>query len=258
MVSEMRNAQEFCRKAWQLKKMNCPEEALIQIDKALEICPQNADFLNVKAIILRDLHRFDEALKFYDVALSITKTNTLLNNKAICILLKLEEKRDSNKLSGDDIDLINEALEILPEGENPSRYMTIKGNILSEMGQEVEAILCYYSSDKPFIERTRRQQEIMKNSPETFIHIAGAYRYRRGLRGFQEGMVVDLIREPENVHDSDAIRVELNGEKIGYVANSPKNLIDDVKSASELKNTDLAQAEIVFSMVGTYLIAKLI
>ena len=77
MVSEMRNAQEFCRKAWQLKKMNCPEEALIQIDKALEICPQNADFLNVKAIILQDLHRFDEALKFYDVALSSTKTNTL-------------------------------------------------------------------------------------------------------------------------------------------------------------------------------------
>ena len=98
----------------------------------------------------------------------------------------------------------------------------------------------------------------MKNSKETFIHIAGAYRYRRGHEGLHEGMIVDLIREPENVHDSDAIRVELKGEKIGYVANSPKNLIDDVKSASELKNTDLAQAEIVFSMAGTYLIAKLI
>lgn len=136
--------------------------------------------------------------------------------------------------------------------------MTIKGNILSEMGQEVEAILCYYYSNTSLIKKTRRQQEIMKNSKETFIHIAGAYRYRRGHEGLHEGMIVDLIREPENVHDSDAIRVELKGEKIGYVANSPKNLIDDVKSASELKNTDLTQAEIVFSMAGTYLIAKLI
>ena len=98
----------------------------------------------------------------------------------------------------------------------------------------------------------------MRNSPETFIHIAGAYRYRRGLRGFQEGMIVDLIREPENVHDSDAIRVELNGEKIGYVANSPRTLIDEVKSASDLKNTDVSKAEIVFILIGTYLIAKLI
>lgn len=252
------NAQEFCRKAWQLRKQNNPKDALIEINKALERCPENADFLNVKAIILQDLQRFDEALKFYDRALSITKNNTILNNKAICILLKLEEKRDSNELSGDDMDLINEALEILPDGENPSRYMAIKGNILFEMGQEVEAILCYYSSDKAFIEKTRRQQEIMKNSPETFIHIAGAYRYRRGHEGLHEGMIVDLIREPENVHDSDAIRVELKGEKIGYVANSPKNLIDDVKSASELKNNKSTQAEIVFSMAGTYLIAKLI
>ena len=252
------NAQEFCRKAWQLRKQNNPKDALIEINKALERCPENADFLNVKAIILQDLQRFDEALKFYDRALSITKNNTILNNKAICILLKLEEKRDSNELSGDDMDLINEALEILPDGENPSRYMAIKGNILFEMGQEVEAILCYYSSDKAFIEKTRRQQEIMKNSPETFIHIAGAYRYRRGHEGLHEGMIVDLIREPENVHDSDAIRVELNGDKIGYVANSPRTLIDGVKSASELKNNNSTQAEIVFIMIGNYLIAKLI
>ena len=33
----------------------------------------------------------------------------------------------------------------------------------------------------------------------------------------KEGQALALIREPENVHDSNAIRIEWRGEKLGYL-----------------------------------------
>lgn len=75
---------------------------------------------------------------------------------------------------------------------------------------------------------------------------------------FFEGAVVDLIRQPDNAHDRNAIRVEINGETVGYVANSRHTLINEVKSASDIKNTSSHQAEVLFIFYREYVIAKLI
>ena len=75
-----------------------------------------------------------------------------------------------------------------------------------------------------------------------------------------KGQIVDLIREPENEHDSDAIAVYLDKEKIGYVANSEYTLMEKVKSASKLKNiiSDNTKAEILFVYLDEYTIAKVL
>jgi hypothetical protein len=51
----------------------------------------------------------------------------------------------------------------------------------------------------------------------------------------KKGMKVKLVKEPDNEHDKEAIRVELKGlGKIGYVANSPYTVIGDSMSAGRM------------------------
>ena len=69
-----------------------------------------------------------------------------------------------------------------------------------------------------------------------------------------------MVKDEDNEHDPDAIAVVNNGETVGYVANNPYTLIDEVKSASDIKNSisDNQKAEILFIYLGEYVIAKLL
>ena len=69
-----------------------------------------------------------------------------------------------------------------------------------------------------------------------------------------------MVKDLENEHDPDAIAAVKDNEIVGYVANSPHTLIDEVKSASDIKNSikDNQKAEILFDFLGEYTIAKLI
>ncbi|AMD18465.1 hypothetical protein TL18_07095 [Methanobrevibacter sp. YE315] len=81
----------------------------------------------------------------------------------------------------------------------------------------------------------------------------------KGLEPFEKGVIVNLVKQPDNEHDSDAIGVFLADEQIGYVANSPYTLIDGVKSASEIKFIeDNQKAEVLFIFLERYVILKLI
>ncbi len=72
-------------------------------------------------------------------------------------------------------------------------------------------------------------------------------------------MTVDLVKEPDNEHDGDAIRVEYQNKKAGYVANSHFTMTDGVKSASQIQGLfkSNARAEILFTFMDKYMIAKL-
>ena len=60
-------------------------------------------------------------------------------------------------------------------------------------------------------------------------------RYCFGSEFLKEGMMVRLVKEPENHSDNEAIRVELKGlGKIGYVAASPQTRIGESMSAGRL------------------------
>ena len=51
----------------------------------------------------------------------------------------------------------------------------------------------------------------------------------------KQGMKVKLIKEPDNEHDREAIRVELKGlGKVGYVANSPYTVLGESMSAGRI------------------------
>ena len=69
-----------------------------------------------------------------------------------------------------------------------------------------------------------------------------------------------MVKEPDNEHDGDAIRVEFNAKTVGYVANSTYTMIDEAKSASEIWGTfgERTRARILFVFMQDYLIAELL
>lgn len=64
--------------------------------------------------------------------------------------------------------------------------------------------------------------------------IAGT-KYRHGMAFMEPGMEVTLKKEPENEHDTEAIRVEMEGlGLVGYVANSTHTRIGESWSAGRI------------------------
>ena len=81
-----------------------------------------------------------------------------------------------------------------------------------------------------------------------FITITGQNSFL-GLKPYKVGRIVKLIKEPENEHDEDSIRVELPFiDTIGYVANSTNTVYKGTHSAGRLydKIGDEAFAQIMF------------
>ncbi len=67
-----------------------------------------------------------------------------------------------------------------------------------------------------------------------YITIAGLNHYF-GAEFIKPKMTVKLIKEPDNEHDREAIRVEMEGlGKIGYVANSPFSTLGESYSAGRI------------------------
>ena len=157
-----------------------------------------------------------------------------------------------------DLDLIDEAIEILPENCDSGSYFQLKGDILDQLGEPVEASITRALGAERYDDVEKAEKQLKKLKPtETYINITGID-YYQGFAPFKEGTVADLITEPDNPHDPNAIRVEINGETVGYVANSEYTLIWEVKSATDIKDTNSRHAEVQFILLNNWVIAKLI
>lgn len=81
-----------------------------------------------------------------------------------------------------------------------------------------------------------------------FVTITGLKNYY-GTKPFEIGRIIELIKEPENEHDSEAIFAYLPYiEKIGYVGNSVHTVYQGTISAGRLydKIKDVTYARIMF------------
>ena len=235
-------------------------EALILIDSAIRLHPHcPANYYNIKAIILNRGFHYDDALKCYDIALSKDPSNeTFLENKADCMKNKLKRKAFFKRIEPRDLEVINEALKILPEGCDNGPYLYVKAEILDQLGEPVKARICNALGAKRYDEADKAEEQLKQlKSSETYINITGT-QYYRNFAPFRQGTIVDLIREPDNPHDRYAIRVDIKGETVGYVANNQYTLIKEVKSARNLKHSKSTRAEVQFILFNQWVIAKLI
>ena len=258
--SDYDESEELSDKAWMYRNNGDYKKALDCINQALQIQQNSVSNLNRKAIILDDMGNYEEALVYYDKALKFSpKNKTILANKADCMNSLLYWKRFPGKYTRDDLDFVNEALKIIPDSEDNAKLLQTKGKILDSLGEPVRARICFLLASKLFddVKEIESQLKILENPNETFISIAGTKHYK-SYAPFKKGVVMNLVREPDNKFDRDAIRVEINSETVGYVANSDYTLIDQVKSASQIKNTSSNKAEFLFVIASNYPIAKLL
>lgn len=229
-------------------------KALALIDKDLK---KDSDEYNYfKAIIFYKQEEYEKSIKFFNQLkqsseIKSLKSEALYKWSKITYFPALEYEKA--------LDLINKALDTIPNNEDPSEYYFLKGEILEALKNPVEAKKSYLIAHKEYkkLKEFEKQIEYLENTDDILINISGGYYYNFAPTS---GMIVKLVKEPENEHDNDAIAVYLNNEKIGYVANSEYTLIDKVKSASKLKNqiSDNTSAEILFYYLDEYTIAKII
>lgn len=232
-------------------------EALSQIEKTLK--KDDVNYWLLKSEIYDRQNEYEKSIDSINHALNIeesdeiktSKANTLYKWAKVSYFPELEYEKA--------LEFVENALKILPESEDPSEFYFLKGEILEALREPVEAKKAYLIAYKEFnkLEEFENQVEYLNTTEDTLINISGSYFYNFTP---SDSMIVDLVKEDDNEHDPDAIAVYYENEKIGYVANSDYTLIDEVKSASKIKNSlnDNAQAKILFVYLDQYIIAKVL
>ena len=234
------------------------DDALFEIDELLKTDSSEINW-NYRGIILDKLSRHEESIECFDKALSINSTEEIQSNKANALFnwAKVMFFPEGNYDKA--LRLIDCALSSLPDEEDPSEFYFLKAEILEGQNHLRQSHKCYLMAYKEFdrLREFEAQCDYLENTDDTLITIVGS--------GFYEytpnaGDIVGLVKDEENEHDPDAIAVIVNEKTAGYVANNAYTLIDEVKSASDIKNmiSDDQKAEILFVYLGEYVIAKLI
>ena len=233
-------------------------KALSEIDNSLKT-DYNYTNLNLKGIVLQNLGRFDESLECFDDALKLHESPDIQLNKANCLYgwakVTFFPESDYEKA----LRLIECGIENIPESEDPSEFYFLKAEILEALNQLADAHKCYLTAYKEFdrLREFEEQCEYLNTTQDTLINIVGSDFYNFTP---EAGNVLSLVRDEDNEHDPDAVAAVYEGETVGYVANNPYTLIDEVKSASDIKNSisDNQKAEILFIYLGEYVVAKLL
>lgn len=244
---------------WEASRLNTQKrysEALVLINISIENDDTVPEYFNMKGVILENLHRFKES---YDAYLkAVDESDEVNENMARMLYRWANSLNDKKKALG----LIEQAILILPESKTDEyfeKFWYLKGSILDCLGKPLESRKCYMMAEGMVdeIRKLDEQADLLNNSKDTLINITGT-RFYHGMEPFTKGLVVDLVREDENEHDEDAIRVELEGETLGYVANNEYTLIENVKSATEIRKLNYNKAEVMMIYLDEYVIAKLI
>ena len=234
------------------------DDALSEINKILKTDANYSNW-NLKAIILAKLKRYEESVECFDKALSLNPSDEIKLNKANSIYnwAKVTFFPEGNYEKA--LRLIDDALNIIPDSEDPSEFYFLKAEILEALNDLAESQKAYLIAYKEFdkLKELENQIEYLNNTSDTLIIITGSYFYNFTP---EKDIMINLVKQDDNEHDPDAIAVMLNDELIGYVANSPYTLIDEVKSASDIKKliNDNQNAKILFNYLGEYTIAKLV
>lgn len=247
-------------KALKLKEEGKLKEALRIIDDALNENPNDFRNWNAKALILDSLSEYEKAIECFDNALKLNnsdfikkdKANTLYNFAKVTFFPEGDYEKAMN--------LIDYALDNLPEDEDASEYLFLKAEIYESLGMPMETRLYYLKAEGEFEKANQLsdQIEFLKNSDDVLITVSGT-NFFKGLDPFENGRIFNLVKQPDNEHDRDAIAIFLADEQVGFVANSQYTLIDGVKSASEIKFIDDNQkAEVVFVFFDRYVIMRLV
>lgn len=90
---------------------------------------------------------------------------------------------------------------------------------------------------------------------DALVSIAGGFNSRDL---FKKGSIFDIVKEPDNLYDMEAIAVKQNNETIAYIANSINTVVRGTMSAGRIYDKFNNDAKIELIFVDNPIIAKLI
>lgn len=235
-----------------------------EYQKALDLIDDisSPEALKLKADIKVNMKDYPSAVKYLDDALAIENDTDILAQKADVLYkwAKIAYFPDCNYDLA--LDLANQALEIAPDSEDALEYWFLKGEIYQSQECHIDARRCFLKSENRLEELDVLESELAMfeaHKNDTLINITGVNFYK-GLAPFQPGTILSLLKDTQNEHDPDAIACLLDGEIVGYVANSEYTLINDVRGASDIKSRigDDSTAEVLFIFQNEFVIAKVL
>ena len=197
---DIKTSKYLASDALRLLKQNKLEEALDLCKKALREDKTNCHFLNIEGLILNNLEEFEKAVESFDKALKINNSDEIRLNKANTLYnwaKKLHFPDYNNKKA---LDIIDEAIGLLNSEDDASEFFFLKAEIYEGLEDNIEARKYFLMAENRLDELKDLQTHLdsFKNySEDTLINITG-YTFYKGLKVFENGTVVTLIKEPQN------------------------------------------------------------
>lgn len=235
-----------------------------QYEKAFDLIEgdDSLEALKLKAEIMLEKKDYKKAVGYLDDALNLEDDEDALAKKADALYrwAKIAYFPDGNLDLA--MDLINRVLDIDSESDEALEYWFLKGEIYQSQEMHIDARRCFLKAEKRLEELEMLESELAlfdKHRNDTLINVTGISFYK-GLEPFKQGTILDLVVEDDNEHDPDAVACILDGEVVGYVANSEYTLINDVRGASDIRK-DIgvdSRAEVLFVFQNEFVIAKVI
>ncbi|WP_298522494.1 HIRAN domain-containing protein [uncultured Methanobrevibacter sp.] len=233
-------------------------------EKAFELIEgdNSPEAAKLKAEIKISLKDYKKAVGYIDEALKTAEDDTLLLRKADALYrwAKVTYFPDGNLERA--MDLVDEALEISPDGKDSPEYWFLKGEIYQSEEMHIDARKCFLKAEGRYDELEILESELAQfeaHRNDVLINVTGVNFYK-GIEVFEKGTILKLVRDDENEHDPDAIACRIADEVVGYVANSEYTLINGVAPASEVRSMvgDGSKAEVIMIFQNEFVIARVI
>lgn len=165
-------AKRISDEAWELYKDCRNDDALIFIDRSLELY-RTANSYNIKAIILEGLERYPDALFYYDKAIELSTSEIIRGNKAMCLITYSKYLKDIG-FDEESLEKIEKSLEIFQEISD-KRYedeaWNLKGILLEKSGNIPDAFNCYKRALEFAPKKSEMKQTYLENRDRLLQYI---------------------------------------------------------------------------------------
>lgn len=257
-------------KHWQMAKQLIEQERYLEaiecIDKTMEVSRSG-------------FHNFDKAKTFYKAQMygkAIEFFRKSLNGRfmgddfvyewmgdTFCELARYGDALNAYQKA---IDIINEEYEWHVQNRIENRWLGPAESDLEKLKKERNERIKHVNEGIDYMKWLKNQPEwqvidysmdydlLKEIGKDNLITIAGNAFYDR--KEFAKGEGLNLIMEPENRYDRDAVAIYSKGRKVGYVANSYRTVCPLTSRASDI--TDFAHAEYLMMFYNKYHIAQII
>ena len=149
------------------------DEALMYLDKAIDMEPDNPEYLNSKAICLYNLNFVDEAIEYFDKILEINPDDESIKPMKAKVLATKAKELEDNNLTQESIEIWNEVVNLNP---NDAEYLNNKSQALFKHATRMEvATLAEKCNDNLIKSRIRKSYHDELNSLVKFDDIENSF-----------------------------------------------------------------------------------